>query len=207
MDDKDEDEEEQMVDMEIAVIDQNNDCSLIFSDSPSFYEVSDLVNDILNDQKIELENQECMNDLLDSVEKEVKIKKKLTRKRSINNMEWQRNKRKTAQEAGEEYVSNRGKKVAAKSIKPKKDCMSNCKFKCDKKIDKTSQEKCSWSFINSIMVESITLLTRPQLVPQHHQAKNQAEGKSATATTSWLVKNPFMFVKVTIYPLLQYLKR
>ena len=75
MDDKDEDEEEQMVDMEIAVIDQTNDCSLIFSDSPSFSEVSDLVNDIFNDQKIELEVQECMNDLLDSVEKEVKIKR------------------------------------------------------------------------------------------------------------------------------------
>ena len=146
MDDKDEDEEEQMVDMEIAVIDQTNDCSLIFSDSPSFSEVSDLVNDIFNDQKIELEVQECMNDLLDSVEKEVKIKKKLTRKRSINNMEWQRNKRKRAHEAGEEYVSSRGKKVAAKSIKPKKDCMSNCKFKCDKKIDKTSQEKIFMDF-------------------------------------------------------------
>ena len=92
MDDKDEDEEEQMVDMEIAVIDQTNDCSLIFSDSPSFSEVSDLVNDIFNDQKIELEVQEFMNDVLDSVEKEVKIKKKLTRKRSISNMEWQRNK-------------------------------------------------------------------------------------------------------------------
>ena len=99
MDDKDEDEEEQMVDMEIAVIDQTNDCSLIFSDSPSFSEVSDLVNDIFIDQKIELEVQECINDLLDSVEKEVKIKKKLTRKRSINNMEWQRNKRKRAHEA------------------------------------------------------------------------------------------------------------
>ena len=120
MDDKDEDEEEQMVEMEIAVIDQTKDCSLIFS------EVSDLVSDIFNDQKIELEVQECMNDLLDSVEKEVKIKKKLTRKRSINNMEWQRNKRKRAHE---EYVSSRGKKVAAKSIKSKKDCMSNCKFK------------------------------------------------------------------------------
>ena len=131
MDDKDEDEEEQMVDMEIAVIDQTNDCSLIFSDSPSFSEVRNLVNDIFNDQKIELEVQECMNDLLDSVEKEVKIKKKLTRKRSINIMEWQRNKRKRAHVAGEEYVSSKGKKVAAKSIKPKKDCMSNCKFKCD----------------------------------------------------------------------------
>ena len=96
MDDKDEDEEEQMVDMEIAVIDQTNDFSLIFSDSPSFSEVSDLANDIFNDQKIELEVQECMHDLLDSVEKEVKIKKKLTRKRSINNMEWQRNKRQSS---------------------------------------------------------------------------------------------------------------
>ena len=82
MDDKDKDEEEQMVDMEIAVIDQTNDCSLILSDSPSFSEVSNLVNDIFNDQKIELEVQECMNDLLDSVEKEVKIKKKLTRGQS-----------------------------------------------------------------------------------------------------------------------------
>ena len=41
MDDKDEDEEEQMVDIAMAVIDQTNDCSLIFSDSPSFSEVSD----------------------------------------------------------------------------------------------------------------------------------------------------------------------
>ena len=57
------------------------------------------------------------------------------------------------------------------------------------------------------MVESITLLTRPQLVPQHHQATNQAERKKATATISWLVKNPFVFLEVTIYPLLQYLKR
>ena len=46
MDDKDEDEEEQMVDMEIAVIDQTNNCSLIFSDSPTFSKVSNLVNDI-----------------------------------------------------------------------------------------------------------------------------------------------------------------
>ena len=109
-----------MVDMEIAVIDQTNDCSLIFSDSPSFSEVSDLVNDIFNDQKIEFKVQECMSDLLDSVGKEVEIKKKLTRKRSINNMEWQRNKRKRAHKVGEEYVSSRGKKGGCQEHKTKK---------------------------------------------------------------------------------------
>ena len=207
MDDKDEDEEEQVVDMEIAVIDQTNDCSLIFSDSPSFSEVSDLVNDIFNDQKIELEVQECMNDLLDSVEKEVKIKKKLTRKRSISNMEWQRNKRKRAHVAVEEYISSRGKKVAAKSIKPKKDCMSSCKFKCDEKNDKTSQEKIYLDFYKLVNGGKHNFINQTTTCTTASSGKESKRRKKATATTSWLVKNPFVLVKVTFYPLLQYLKR
>lgn len=141
-----EEEEELMVDMEIAVIDKTDDCSLIFSENESFSEVGDIVNDIFNDRKIELDVQECMNDLLESVEKEVKTKKNLTRKRSIDFAEWQRNKRKRSHQAGEEYVSSRGKKVAAKSIKPKKDCVNNCKFKCTEKVDKNSREKIFMDF-------------------------------------------------------------
>ena len=143
-----EDELNTGIDME-TVIDKKNDsveCSLIFSEDESFSDACHIVNDIINDREVKLEVQECINGLLDSVEKKLKTQKELTRKRSITSAKWKKAKRKKAHQAGQEYISSRGKKVAAKSIKLKKDCADNCKFKCSEKVDKTVQEKIFMDF-------------------------------------------------------------
>ena len=143
-----EDELNTGIDME-TVIDKKNDsveCSLIFSENESFSDVCHIVNDIINDREVKLEVQECINGLLDSVEKKFKTQKELTRKRSITSAKWKKAKRKKAHQAGQEYISSREKKVAAKSIKLKKDCANNCKFKCSEKVDKTVQEKIFMDF-------------------------------------------------------------
>ena len=67
-----EDELNTEIDMEITFIDKKNDsveCSLIFSENESFSDVSHIVSDIINDREVKLEVQECINGLLDSIEK------------------------------------------------------------------------------------------------------------------------------------------
>ena len=68
-------------------------------------------------------------------------KKPLTRKRSLNKENWEKNKRKRAHQSGDVYINSRGKYVQQKQIKMKKDCKSSCKFKCSEKISRDTQEK------------------------------------------------------------------
>ena len=83
-----------------------------------------------------------MKDLIDSVEENVKSleKKTLYRKRPISKANWKITKRRKAHESGQEYTNHKGKLIAAKTIKVKKDCMNSCKFNCAQHIEKESQE-------------------------------------------------------------------
>ena len=84
---------------------------------------------------------ECINRLLTHVQYNSQEKKVLTRKHSVNEEKWGKEKRKRAHQSGEAYVNSRGKYVEAKSIKIKKDCKSNGKFKCSEKISRVTQEQ------------------------------------------------------------------
>lgn len=57
-----------------------------------------------------------------------------TRKRKVSLDNWKRNYRKQQYQSGKSYTSSRGKIVAAKELKSKKDCFSHCRLNCAKKI-------------------------------------------------------------------------
>lgn len=61
------------------------------------------------------------------------------RKRIRRPKKWQCNVRQKLCQEGKEYVSVRGKKVAAKKICNIKDCMQNCKFNCARNITATER--------------------------------------------------------------------
>lgn len=66
-----------------------------------------------------------------------KPKKKLTRKRTRNPESWGKNTRKKRRNTGQEYVSTKGKNVAAKKMKDS--CSEKCRLKCRSKI--TEEER------------------------------------------------------------------
>ena len=126
------------------------ECSLVsdFPESLSFE--SDIINEIMEERinfeppsvDVSKEVKECIEKLLNDVEKVTqKAEKTLTRKLSLNQQDWERNKRKRAHQSGKAYINSRGKFVQAKDIKSKKDCNSGCKFKCCEKVNKVTQEK------------------------------------------------------------------
>ena len=78
---------------------------------------------------------ECVDQLINDVVKETTTeKKKLTRKRSINKYNQQKNTREKAYQSGKTYVNSKGKQIEEKKIKLTKGCFSNCKFKRRQKI-------------------------------------------------------------------------
>ena len=82
----------------------------------------------------------------------------MTRKRSINKQNWAARKRKKSHETGEEYISSRGKKIPVKKIEVKKNCLSNCKFRCSEKINTKTQEEI---FIDFYKKEKETFFHQP----------------------------------------------
>ncbi len=73
------------------------------------------------------------------------MKKKL-RRRPTNQHDWIVNRRKRAHESGKEHVNYKGKLIPAKKIVSKKDCATKCKFQCNQKIDKETQESIFMAF-------------------------------------------------------------
>lgn len=71
--------------------------------------------------------------------------KKNVRKRIPKPSSWKCSIRKTAHQQGKEYISRRGKKVAEKGVKNKKDCL-NCKYKCSQKISEIDRADLNASF-------------------------------------------------------------
>ena len=93
---------------------------------------NNLIGDILKEETIQKEVEACVKDLIDSVEENVKSleKKILHRKRPISKANWKITKRRKAHESGQEYTNYKGKLIASKTVKFKKDCMNSCKFNC-----------------------------------------------------------------------------
>lgn len=71
------------------------------------------------------------------------------RKRKHTPEEWKKNKRKTLRLSGMEYISQRGKTVSARKVKPL-DC-TNCKYKCTTKVNEKERKNIFETFwsINS----------------------------------------------------------
>lgn len=65
--------------------------------------------------------------------------KKIVRKRLRRQEEWKTNIRARLCQSGKEYINVRGKKVDAKKVTNKKDCLNSCKFKCSRKIGETAR--------------------------------------------------------------------
>lgn len=66
--------------------------------------------------------------------RETSLTERNSRKRLRNVENWKRNVRHLKHQAGESYISVRGKTVAKKCIKNKKDCFTSCKMNCSKII-------------------------------------------------------------------------
>ena len=129
-----------MVDLDIEISNL-----LDFPDDYNFLEeegMSNIIKEIVDEEKIENDVKSCIKDLLDNVEKAVQPSKKRPnfRKRQIKKPGWIVSKCKKAHQSAQEHVNNKGKLIPAKKIVPKKDCAAKCKFECTTKIDKETQE-------------------------------------------------------------------
>ena len=101
-----------------------------------------LIEDIIKEETIQKEVEASVKDLIDSVEENVKSLEKKTfyRKCPISKANWKMTQHRKAHESGQEFTNHKGKLIAAKTIKVKKDCMNSCKFNCAQHIEKESQE-------------------------------------------------------------------
>lgn len=91
-------------------------------------------------------NGNDIEDTNDTAHTTDKLPKKLTRKKSSNPETWQRNVRKRKYQAGEAYVSTKGKTVKEKTLTVKKDCLNTCKMKCSTKITNDERQALFSSF-------------------------------------------------------------
>lgn len=66
--------------------------------------------------------------------------KKRSRSQIPDPTSWACNIRKTKHQRGEAYINRRGKFVPERHIRNTKDCVKNCKFKCNEKISDTDRE-------------------------------------------------------------------
>ena len=82
------------------------------------------------------------------------------RKRKYTLEEWKKNKRKTLRLSGMEYISQRGKTVSARKVKPL-DC-TNCKYKCTTKVNEKERNNIFETFwsINSYQWQKDFLISR-----------------------------------------------
>ncbi|KAF2903599.1 hypothetical protein ILUMI_02586, partial [Ignelater luminosus] len=83
------------------------------------------------------EKNDCCN--LHDTNQRDSSKKVRNRQRGV--AEWKCNVRKRRHEKGEEYISVRNKLVPAKRLKTTKNCVSNCKFKCQTVISAEEREQ------------------------------------------------------------------
>ena len=65
----------------------------------------------------------------ESYEVEAETSRK-SRKRMRNYDDWTRNVRKRRRQSGQEYVTLKGKRIRAREVKTKKDCVGKCRYKC-----------------------------------------------------------------------------
>ena len=63
-----------------------------------------------------------------------------SRKRKRNYKDWNQTIRKRKRQAGEEYVSSRGKRFRQREVKHRKDCSGKCKYRCTNKITNSERE-------------------------------------------------------------------
>lgn len=73
-------------------------------------------------------------------------KKKRTRSLSPKPSTWASNVRKLKHQRGEAYISRRGKYVPERQVRNTKDCLQNCKYKCNESISDADRELIFKSF-------------------------------------------------------------
>lgn len=113
-------------------------------------------------------------------EKEESLDKIKTRKRQRNPSSWKCNKRKTARDAGKEYISIRNKLVPAKHIKNVKDCINKCLYKCQKFIteeERNSSFKHYYTLTEHTKRLFLLSTTIRYCVARHRKDKNESNSR------------------------------
>ena len=79
--------------------------------------------------EIEMSHEQRDSSDTESYEVESETSRK-SRKRMRNYDDWTRNVRKRRRQSGQEYVTLKGKRIRAREVKTKKDCVGKCRYKC-----------------------------------------------------------------------------
>ena len=79
--------------------------------------------------EIEMSHEQRDSSDTESYEVEAETSRK-SRKRMRNYDDWTRNVRKCRRQSGQEYVTLKGKRIRAREVKTKKDCVVKCRYKC-----------------------------------------------------------------------------
>ena len=105
-------------------------------------------------------------------------------KRSINKQNWATSKGKKSQKASEEYIKSRGKKIPAKKVEMRKDCLWNCKFRCSEKINSKTQEEIFMDFTNQTQQGIIFSSAKQVFAHQRLVLRNQFKERKVTPNVS-----------------------
>ncbi|KAI5642870.1 hypothetical protein NE865_05168 [Phthorimaea operculella] len=129
-------------------------------------------------------------DLDSTVHQDSEVQTKSQRKRGLvpNPSTWACNVRKVKHQSGEAYISRRGKYVPERKIKSTKDCLTSCKFKCNKKITDTDRELIFKAFYSLTSNEKKHFLLN---TTERHKVKQpqSAEGNSTLSISQKPVYN------------------
>ena len=79
--------------------------------------------------EIEMSHEQRDSSDTESYEVEAETSRK-SRKRMRNYDDWTRNVRKRRRQSGQEYVTLKGKRIRAREVKTKKECVGKCRYKC-----------------------------------------------------------------------------
>ncbi|CAH0625251.1 unnamed protein product [Chrysodeixis includens] len=121
-------------------------------------------------QLVEKDN-ECGTD---SSQAETELQKKRSRSQVPDPTSWACNVRKLKHQRGEAYISRRGKFVPERRIRNTKDCVKNCKFKCNEKITDEDREHIFKAFysLNANEKKYFLLSTTERSYIKHNKVSN-----------------------------------
>ena len=107
--------------------------------------------------------------------------RRLTRKRSRNEGEWAKNKRKKFRQAGKAYVDSRGKQKECRKPNCRRSCFGKCNFKCSEKINPEWQKALFNSFwqLSDIEKQHFYAKTTEQVQVCNQEIKTSRPASSA----------------------------
>lgn len=110
---------------------------------------------------------------------ETEHQKKRTRSQVPDPTSWACNVRKLKHQRGEAYINRRGKLVPERRIRNTKDCVRNCKFKCNEKITDEDREHIFKAFysLNANEKKYFILNTSERTYIKHYKAPNNHKRK------------------------------